>query len=218
MMRNSVAERMRKAEMRKSGIGGVLSWIPSLIGPVIKRSVQICDKVRLCLTGFGESVMSVKGTIGDDYAVVTVEKNGSARPYCIDGCSTPPGMVNKLFRLGIFIFENKDNPTGAGPGGFGSGSSFFGACASHDKCYQTCNGNDQETCDDRLLADMLAVCRQIPADHVTTFTNTLGFQDEENTRNKCESAANNMHTGLQSPLPASKRAFKVRRQQYCQCC
>jgi hypothetical protein len=157
-------------------------------------------------------------TAGDFWEVQEVEPqpgSANARPYCIDGCSTPPQWVNRLYRTGTFIFNDKDNPTGAGPGGYGSGSSFYQACAVHDRCYQTCNNNSQTTCDNNLLRDMLNVCLTIPANHVTTFTNNLGFDDDENTRSKCESAANNMHTGLQV---GGRPAFSIRRQQYCQCC
>ena len=147
--------------------------------------------------------------------VVAPPGNANARPYCIDGCSTPPAAIELLYRSGTFIYRDKDNPTGAGPGGFGSGSSFYQACAAHDRCYQTCNNNNQATCDNNLHRDMLNVCRSIPADHVTTFTNNLGLEDDENTRSKCESAANNMHTGLQV---GGRPAFSARRQQYCQCC
>jgi hypothetical protein len=62
---------------------------------------------------------------------------------------------------------------------------------------------------------MLRVCNSIPVDHVTTFTNNFGFQDDENTRDKCQSAANRMHTGLRA---GGGPAFDTRRQQYCQCC
>lgn len=165
-----------------------------------------------------QCIAGEKHSAGDDYAVVTVEANGNARSYCIDGCSTPPGIVDKLFRAGIFIFKDKDNPTGAGEGGFGEGSSFYTACATHDKCYQTCSSLDQKNCDDQLLANSLAVCNRIPPDHTTTFINNIGFEDDENTREKCQSAANKMHTGLRLPVKASQAAFKMRRQQYCQCC
>ena len=157
-------------------------------------------------------------TANDFWEVQEVEPqsgNTNARPYCIDGCSTPPQWVNRLYRIGAFIFNDKDNPTGGGPGGFGPGSSFYQACANHDRCYQTCNNNTQQSCDNNLLRDMLNVCRTIPADHVTTFRNNLGFEDDENTRSKCETAANNMHTGLQV---GGGPAFGIRRQQYCQCC
>jgi hypothetical protein len=165
-----------------------------------------------------QCVAGKKHSADDDYAVVSVEANGNARSYCIDGCSTPPGVVDKLFTTGIFIFRDKDNPSGNGPGGFGASSSFYGSCASHDKCYQTCTGNDQKTCDDRLLADMLAVCATIPAAHETTVTNIFGNEVSKNTRKKCQSAADTMHTGLRAPVQAAKIAFKTRRQQYCQCC
>jgi hypothetical protein len=167
---------------------------------------------------WAQCVVGQKHNASDDYVVDKVEKNGNSRSYCIDGCSTPPDIVKNLTAAGIFIFANKDNPTGEGPGGYGKDSSFYGSCALHDKCYQTCDGNNQRTCDDRLLANMLAVCNRIPAGHITTFINNLGFEDDENTRDKCRSAANKMHTGLRTPFEASKAAFKLRRQQYCQCC
>lgn len=147
--------------------------------------------------------------------VVAHPQNPQARPYCIDGCSTPPSAVRALYRSGWFIFEDKDNPTGAGPGGFGEGSSFYPACANHDRCYQSCDSRNRQTCDDQMLQDMRAACNAIPADHVTTFINNLGFEDDENTRDKCHSAANRMHTGLRVGGGA---AFDKRRQQYCQCC
>jgi len=154
----------------------------------------------------------------DHWVVQEVEVqpgNGNARPYCIDGCSTPPAAIEVLYRSGWFIYWDKDNPTGAGPGGYGSGSSFYQACAVHDRCYQTCSNASRQTCDDNILADMLRVCNSIPVEHVTTFTNNLGFQDDENTRDKCQSAANRMHTGLRI---GGGSAFDTRRQQYCQCC
>ncbi|MES2950566.1 MAG: hypothetical protein V4858_18695 [Pseudomonadota bacterium] len=154
--------------------------------------------------------------IKDNWNVVIVEKNGSSRDYCIDGCSTPPGVVEFLWSTGIFIFNDKDNPTGKGPGGIGPTSSFFNACAAHDRCYQTCSiGTDQSACDNALLAGMLAACATIPPAHITTFINFAGQPDDENTRDKCTKAANNMHTGLQA---AGSPAFKTRRTQYCQCC
>ena len=35
---------------------------------------------------------------------------------------------------------------------------------------------------------------------------------------KCMAGANDMHTGLRAPVDAARAAFKMRRQQYCQCC
>ena len=165
---------------------------------------------------WAQCVPGRKHSPSDDWNVVIVEKNGSSRDYCIDGCSTPPGWVTFMWRSGIFIFNDKDNPTGKGPGGIGATSSFFNSCAAHDRCYQTCSiGTDQSACDDKLLADMLAGCETIPPAHITTFINFIGRPDSENTRKKCISAANNMHTGL---LAAGSPAFKTRRTQYCQCC
>nr|WP_295785222.1 hypothetical protein [Rhodoferax sp.] len=165
---------------------------------------------------WAQCVVGQKHSPSDDWKVAIVESNGSSRSYCIDGCSTPPGVVTTLWRSGIFIFNDKDNPTGNGPGGFGASSSFFNACAAHDRCYQTCSiGTDQSACDNTLLAGMLAACATIPPAHITTFINNLGQPDEENTRDKCTTAANKMHTGLQV---GGSGAFKTRRTQYCQCC
>lgn len=154
----------------------------------------------------------------DTYVVKEVVKNGESRPYCIDGCSTPPDAIEYLHSIGDFLFKDKDNPTGKGVGGYGEESSFYGSCASHDKCYQTCNGNDQKTCDDILLSDMLAVCERISAKHVTPVIATGGKIIYKNTQYQCGRAANDMHTGLRAPIEKSKIAFKKRRQQYCQCC
>jgi len=165
---------------------------------------------------WAQCVPGRKHSPSDDWEVVIAEKNGTSRDYCIDGCSTPPSFVWGLWKSGVFIFNDKDNPTGKGPGGIGATSSFFNACAAHDRCYQTCSiGIDQSACDDKLLSDMLTACATIPPDHITTFINFLGFPDDENTRKKCTDAAKDMHTGLQA---AGSPAFKKRRTQYCQCC
>ncbi|WP_138927792.1 hypothetical protein [Verminephrobacter aporrectodeae] len=155
-----------------------------------------------------------KHSANDDYPVVHVEQNGSARTYCIDGCSTPPEIVKLSAFSGIFIYADRNNPTGAGPGGIGNSSSFFGACSSHDKCYQTCIANDQSVCDNNMLSDMQVVCNGIPADHETTFKGLLG-ENSVNTRHACLLAAEKMHTGLRK---FGSSAFNLRRQQYCQCC
>ena len=165
-----------------------------------------------------QCVVKKPHTSTDAWSVTEVISNGIGRSYCIDGCSTPPDKVHTLFKSGVFIFEDKDNPTGAGPGGYGDKSSFYGSCAAHDKCYQTCDGNDQKTCDDKLKDDMLRVCNDISVDHKTTYTNNLDRKVSANTKSKCEAAAYAMYAGLRLPLDASRAAFKTRRQQYCQCC
>jgi hypothetical protein len=158
-----------------------------------------------------QCVVGQRHAADDAYPVVIVESNGAARPYCIDGCSTPPRVVKALYKANIFLFENKDNPTGF------LTSSFFNACGTHDKCYQTCNGNDQRFCDNELLNNMLAACATIPADDETAIV-TFGVSYNVNTRDKCISAASNMHTGLSTPIVGGVNAFNRRRQQYCQCC
>jgi hypothetical protein len=157
----------------------------------------------------------------DDWNVAEVVKNGSARDYCVDGCSTPRGIVNKLFLSGIFLFEDKDDPTGKGAtGNRGVSTSFYNACAAHDRCYQTCSiGVDQNACDDKLLEDMLRVCESVAPMHTTTYINNLGFSVTVFTRNSCITAANKMHTGLDAAFGAGgSGAFRTRRTQYCQCC
>lgn len=160
---------------------------------------------------WAQCVVGQKHDSTDDYPVVTVEKNGNSRSYCIDGCSTPPDKVHKLFKVDIFLVENKDNPAGF------TSSSFFGACAAHDKCYQSCNGNDQKFCDDQLLNGMLQACSTIPTNHETNIT-TAGITHAVNTRKRCVTAANTMYDGLRLPVVGGVGAFNKRRQQYCQCC
>lgn len=167
---------------------------------------------------WAQCVVGQKHSALDYYNIVKVIANGDSRSYCIDGCSTPPDKVQYLTASGIFIFKDKDNPTGTGENGYGSASSFFGACASHDICYQTCDKKNQTDCDNQLLADSLAVCNTIPTGHATTFTGNFNLSVTVNTRDKCIAAANAMNTGLSLPLEVSKAAFKMRRQQYCQCC
>lgn len=159
-----------------------------------------------------------KHDAADEYEVRETEENGKSRRYCIDGCSTPSGVVAYLVSTGDFLFANKDNPTGTGPGGYGEASSFYGSCAAHDKCYQTCSSNDQKACDDDLLKKTLAVCDTVSPRHVTPMTDMFSRTTYKPTRTHCYKAANAMHTGLRSWLEVSKAAFKKRRQQYCQCC
>jgi hypothetical protein len=145
----------------------------------------------------------------DKYNVAIVKHNPGdpkARDYCIDGCSTPPDVVKTLYDLGIFLIQDKDNPNGF------PGSSFFNACAAHDICYQTCGKPfDQDTCDNRLLAQSLQACEVIPRNHISVDS----FGDQRHTYNACRNAANKMNTGL---YLGGKPAFFRRKQQYCQCC
>ena len=159
---------------------------------------------------WAQCVVGKKHAADDDYPIVAVEKNGNARSYCIDGCSTPPAAVSAAYTAEIFLFKDKDNPTGF------TSSSFFGACAAHDKCYQSCNGNDQKFCDDQLRANSILACNTIPPNHQTTLT-LFGVHHQVQTLEKCLKAAEKMHTIL-STLGLGKSAFNTRRQQYCQCC
>ncbi len=151
----------------------------------------------------------------DDYAVMKVESNGNARSYCIDGCSTPPSAIKIATSMGYFIFPDRNNPTGGGAGGIGEQSSFLAACSNHDRCYQTCSESNQENCDDSMLADMQAVCRNIPTDHETRYQGNLDITRTKNTLEACISAAEDMHSVLRK---FGSGAFNNRRQQYCQCC
>ena len=152
----------------------------------------------------------------DDYYKVTeVQENGTARPYCIEGCSIPPLVVATSKALGIFLPNgDRNNPSGY------QTASFESACNSHDVCYQTCK-DDQMTCDKRLKDDMIAACGVIPPAHetLTGFTIVGGvlLPKFNNTRQKCMDAANSMFTVL-GPWKFGTPAFNLRRQQYCQCC
>ena len=145
----------------------------------------------------------------DDWPILTVQKNfgnSNARPYCVDGCSTPRSVVNSLYNFGVFLVEDKENPSGF------PGASFVGACSTHDVCYQTCGPSyDQDSCDNKLLSDSLHACEVIPRNHVSIDS----FGDSRNTFAACRNAANKMNTGLQV---GGKKAFSTRKQQYCQCC
>ncbi|WP_265286056.1 hypothetical protein [Verminephrobacter eiseniae] len=174
----------------------------------MKQSQAVPDKL------WSQCEAGQKHSASDNYPVMLVEQNGSARSYCIDGCSTPAAAVKAAAFVGIFIFADRNNPTGAGPGGIGDASSFLAACSKHDRCYQTCNSNNQQTCDNEMLSDMKAVCFRISKDHTTTFDGNFG-QETINTHEACLSAANAMHTGLRK---FGSNAFNLRRQQYCQCC
>jgi hypothetical protein len=144
----------------------------------------------------------------DDWPVIVVQPNllnSNARPYCVDGCSTPNQIVSYAVTAGIFLVKDKDNPTGF------PGASFIGGCSAHDVCYQTCSQNTQTDCDNRLLANNLANCENIPANHKTPNIIGVGIS----TRGICVGAATAMHAGLWA---GGKAAFSRRRQQYCQCC
>jgi len=181
--------------------------------PNIKQSEGESDNL------WSRCAVGQRHSASDTWPVQEVEanpNNPNARSYCIDGCSTPPVAINSLKNTGHFIFADKDNPTGAGVGGIGGATSFYGACATHDRCYQSCEkSKDQDSCDNQLLQNMMAVCNAVPANHITTFINNLGFSGNVNTRSKCIGAANKMHTGV---YWGGKNAFNLRRQQYCQCC
>lgn len=81
-------------------------------------------------------------------------KQDSSWKYEIDGCSIP-AIVTAPASLVLGRVVDKDNPTGW--------CSFYAVCASHDRCYQTCdNGTksvkDKTACDAQIKASMLAAC------------------------------------------------------------
>ena len=145
----------------------------------------------------------------DDWPILVVQKNSvnpKVRPYCIDGCSTPRSVVKSLYNLGVFLVADKDNPSGF------PGATFVGPCSSHDVCYQTCGpANDQDSCDNKLLAESLRACEAIPRNHVSIDV----FGNSRSTFGACKNAANKMNTGLQF---GGKNSLFIRKQQYCQCC
>jgi hypothetical protein len=153
-----------------------------------------------------------KETPEDAYKIVEVRQNGTARPYCIDGCSEPPSAVATAYSAGIFLTNDRNNPTG-----YSEESSFLSACTKHDVCYQTCNDNDQAACDADLKANSIAACNAIPADSMTFSLGVVPIPHFVNTRNKCIAAAEDMFRVLNT-LGLGKSAFNMRRQQYCQCC
>ncbi len=123
----------------------------------------------------------------DDYPIQIVEKNGNARTYCIDGCSTPPGAVSSLYRAGIIMAKDKDTPSGYPQ------ASFLSACVDHDICYQTCATNQkQDNCDLDLKRKALNSCENIPKDHITNHP----FRGAKYTFFECLSAASAYYEGL----------------------
>jgi hypothetical protein len=150
-----------------------------------------------------------KQSPSDDYTIIQVKQNPNdpnARPYCIDGCSTPPPVVRALYLAGTFLVADRNDPSGV------PSASFLPACSNHDICYQTCSASlNESTCDQQLLNQSDAACQTIPANQ--TGKNAYGFT--VNVRNSCLSAASTMYKGLQE---FGSKAFNMRREQMCQCC
>lgn len=143
----------------------------------------------------------------DHYKIIDIRGNGKARPFCIDGCSTPPQIVATLYGLGTFLKPDRDNPIN-----YSAKSSFLGGCTKHDVCYQTCD-KEQAECDDQLLQSMIDACHSIP--HYSLTSRLYPTPTVVLTRNHCMNAARVMHIGL---TLAGQTSFQKRRQQYCQCC
>ena len=144
----------------------------------------------------------------------------SEQPHCIDGCSVPA----KLTPLAAFFniwkvpgsVNNQDPTRGLDP--FTSPTSYYEACAGHDRCYQTC-GSDRGDCDSTLHANMVAKCSAAPADVFITVV----FSNPEA-----------LPTVVQVPLPEAcshnASVYKLflgllgglahgdRQAQYCDCC
>lgn len=164
-----------------------------------------------------QCVVGKPHTSTDAWPVTEVLSNGSARSYCIDGCSTPQWVIDALLKSRTFLVNDKDNPIGH------TNSSFYNACKQHDICYQSCTNTSQASCDQRLLADSVAQCNTIPFNHTTLVKYPLGIETNENTREACINAAEKMNIGLR-PRGSNEvgggggDAFKTRRQQMCQCC
>ena len=143
----------------------------------------------------------------DHYKIIEIRGNDTARPFCIDGCSTPPQVVVTLYGLGTFLKPDRDNPIN-----YSAESSFLGGCIKHDVCYQTCD-KEQAECDDQLLQSMIDACHSIP--HYSLTSRLYPTPTVVLTRNHCINAARVMHIGL---TLAGQTSFQKRRQQYCQCC
>jgi hypothetical protein len=161
---------------------------------------------------WNQCVVGEYETPDDAYKVIEVRQNGTARSYCIDGCSEPQSAVVAAYAAGIFLTLDHNNPIG-----YSDGSSFYRACAKHDVCYQSCNDKDQNACDSELKINSIAACNSIPFDHMTIVIGPNGIPIQINTRRKCNEAADDMFTVLNT-LKIGRSAFNMRRQQYCQCC
>ena len=163
---------------------------------------------------WAQCIVGRKHSPTDDWPIREVRLNGSARTYCIDGCSTPPKAVRAMFAVGHALADDKDDPSGV------PSASFYDACAAHDVCYQTCDASKtQSACDDKLLADSQAACNTIPADR----TARTVLRGTVNVRAECLATAADMHDALSRGFAgvaawSGRNAFNHRKQQYCQCC
>ena len=126
----------------------------------------------------------------DDYPMLVVKPfpgDPIARPYCIDGCSTPPSAVSTLYCLGIFPAKDRNDLTDV------PAASFLNACSNHDICYQTCDASkSQSTCDKALLSQMQAACQNAP----TTFWRVDSSGVPLTLRDGCLGPADAMYAGL----------------------
>jgi hypothetical protein len=156
----------------------------------------------------------------DDWPVQEIVQNPNnpnARPYCVDGCSIPPAILNGGVAIGMAaINATHDNPVGHPQ------SSFYGVCKTHDICYQTCDKNiNQEDCDSNLKNNAIAVCKKIPLeDEIELISNLgLGGVKKYNAREFCEAKARQFYLALSTEkLNGGKSSFNQRRQEMCQCC
>jgi hypothetical protein len=121
--------------------------------------------------------------------------------YEYDGCSLPANLAIGLGSLTLGGAA-KDNPAGGENTAFAlSKPTTEGgvACDRHDECYQSC-ATKKEECDQRMYADMKAICASAPASF----------------RQRCEVAAVAYYNGLKR-LPQAQAAFDDRKKHVCAC-
>lgn len=123
--------------------------------------------------------------------------------YEVDGCSIPYAVAEAI---GAYT---QDNPTGCN----GPNTSFYEPCRSHDECYQTCDSDKINECDNGLNADMEDVCNGdiiFGCDMPGT-----GLESVSNWYNRCNSYKNSYHMGV---LGGGQGAWEERQVGYCECC
>jgi hypothetical protein len=140
--------------------------------------------------------------------------DSSNAPHCIDGCSTPSLVASTLFIIGIT--QSLDTQGPAMGGGDNGPTSFYGACAARDQCYQTCRGSDKSTCDDNMLITMNQACEQSPSQITTKVipAPTGPVITRFTLKDACLGNARIYRLGLE----AAGGAYKSRKQQFCDCC
>ena len=168
----------------------------------VSASVQRCGAIP------AEQCSCHDSPIENDDAAPAVQRACIVSPegdkrwkYEYDGCSLPARAAISLggFTLGGVA---KDNPAGGDRTAFALGKPTTEggvACDRHDECYQSC-GSKKEECDQRMYADMKAICAGAPS--------TL--------RQRCDAAAVVYYNGLKR-LPQAQDAFDDRQKKVCAC-